>query len=47
MGEKVCMRMTLKDLLLLLDEVNDKICKQSVQQEMVLSDKETPAHQIR
>lgn len=37
MGEKACLRMTLKEMLLMLDGINDKICKQSVQQEMMLN----------
>lgn len=46
MGEKACMRVALKELAVLLDELNQVMCKQVVQQDIVLSD-DTPTSQMR
>ena len=46
MGEKACMRLALKELAVLLDELNQSMCKQSVQQDIVLSE-DTPTSQMR
>lgn len=42
MGEKACMRFALKDVLGILEGLNSKICRQSVQQEIVMT-QEDPA----
>jgi hypothetical protein len=40
------MRIVLKDLVLLLEDLNSEVCRQSVQQEIVLSDR-VPQEQVR
>lgn len=46
MGEKACMRLTLKEISSTFEVLNELMCKQTVQQEMILSD-ETPANQMK
>lgn len=46
MGEKASMRLSLKEMAATLDTLNELMCKQTVQQELILSD-ETPAHQLK
>jgi len=46
MGEKACMRMTMKELVVLLDELNQSVCKQSVHQEIMMSE-DTPNSQMK
>ena len=36
MGEKACMRMTMKEMLVLTDHLSDKMYRQSLHQEVVL-----------
>ena len=40
------MRIVLKDLVLLLEDLNQEVCRQSVQQEIILSD-QAPQEQIK
>ena len=42
MGEKACMRMTMKELVILLDDLNQSVCKQAVHQEIIMSE-DTPS----
>jgi hypothetical protein len=46
MGEKACMRFALKDVLGTLEGLNAKICRQSVQQEIVMT-QDDPAEQLQ
>lgn len=46
MGEKACMRLALKEISSTFEILNELMCKQTVQQEMILSD-ETPANQMK
>ena len=40
------MRMTMKELVVLLDELNQSVCKQSVHQEIIMSE-ENPSAQMK
>ena len=46
MGEKACMRLTLKEISSTLDILNELMCKQTVQQELILNE-DTPANQMK
>ena len=43
MGEKLCMRTVLKEVQKTMECLNEDLCKQAVQQDMILQD-DTPSH---
>lgn len=46
MGEKACMRMVLKEMSTVLEDLSSRMCQQTVQQEIIMNE-ETPLSQMR